>query len=215
MAQQHGVNMGLKFYLSNLNGNNIEAQRRSLATYPDAASAAYFIDALKKNEMRGKYWDLLVDRKELLRATTRTGDTIVVTAPLAKDEQDFRDVLKAMKTRGDTLISLEEGQSFRPLRATDVLRRWMASKKKSGKDNFQRSGAVASANKKKAETERKAKLVSKAMWENPSYSNAELEEISGLSINALKDQHRDKWGTRRQAFKRFYRRHRGTVHAET
>jgi hypothetical protein len=172
MAQQHGVNMGLKFYLSNLNGNNIEAQRRSLATYPDAASAAYFIDALKKNEMRGKYWDLLVDRKELLRATTRTGDTIVVTAlsPLAKDEQDFRDVLKA-------------------------------------KDNFQRSGAVASANKKKAETERKAKLVSKAMWENPSYSNAELEEISGLSINALKDQHRDKWGTRRQAFKRFYRRH--------
>lgn len=70
---------------------------------------------------------------------------------------------------------------------------------------WQKAGAKASASRKKAETAKLAKVITKEMYENPAYTNDALEEISGLSINTIKDFYRDKWGTRRAAIKRWKR----------
>jgi DNA invertase Pin-like site-specific DNA recombinase len=204
--------MGLKFYISNLNGNAVDGQITECESHANGRDAAFFVDQLRHRDMRGEYWKKLKDRGEMLRPSTRTEkDIIVVTAlsALAKDQKDFQNVLGQIKTKNAELVSLENGTKFDPFaNITLTIEVWKESKRDSLANSFQKRGARKSADKKKAESEGKAKIITREIWENPAYTNDMIEEMSGLAINTLKDLNRDKWGTRRAAIMRWKRNQR-------
>lgn len=152
-----------------------------------------FRDEIAKSDRRAKRVDVLVERHQLLRPSTRTGGTIYVAGLpcLAYDTDDFILVLKQSADKNLSIHVLDTGMIFKPCKSRSELNRakdiFAETKAKAKGFENGRLGGQTSAARKQAKAKAAAMAI-KDMWCLPSdrHSTGNLLATAGISINTAK-----------------------------
>ena len=196
--------MSQKVYRSNISPYWTRARQDALLP----KDGTPFEDEITKSERRSKNPDHLNERREMLRPTTRSGVKRIVVAALpclAYDSDDFIFVLKQAAQIEAEIHVCEPKIVFAPSKAYTALHRAArlfkdAKNKLKGFEGGTIGGQIM-GEKKKEISKGKSSSITKEMWGDPEITNAELCELSGLSINTLRRIF-EPWGTRFDAIKR-------------
>lgn len=188
--------MSLKAYQSNISPLWPQSRQDEMFMKHFEGAKAFFppifSDDITKGDRRAKRVEVLVERHQLFRPSTRTGGTIFVAALpcLAYDTDDFIFVLKQAADKSVSIHVLDTGMIFKPCksrvelnRAKDIFAETKAKAK--GFENGQLGGQTSAANKR-------AKLLAAAeiarpYWHLDEPSNIALSKMAGASVNSLKE----------------------------
>lgn len=190
--------MATYFYLSNISPMwPLELQERMLTEAVPTGTVILWRDALSPAERRRHKSQLLLDRKNMLRPTTRKSQLTIYVASLAVVAWTMPDMLvfltEAMK-RAATIRVLDTDLTIQPDAGPDVLQKATEAFARGRRSRLGMSagkvGGKISAERRSAAAKAKADTV-KPFWHLPSseHPTAALVKRSGVSLNTLKLHH--------------------------
>jgi len=188
--------MGPKVYKSNIfawwtSQRQDEALAKIVPGWPDADVRE---DELTARELRGNYWERLVERPTLFRPTTRSTPDIIYSASIAvwaKAEEDFRSELARLAVRGSTIVCFEGG-TWTPDKRNigKIVEAWKAARKQSRLEGAAKRGGQKTAEIKRAETAAKFAIIEERLKLPSSKENTTrklLDEVGIKSVNTIKN----------------------------
>ena len=200
-----------RVYISNISKLwPVERQREVLANAEGTAKLSVYEDKLTRRGLQARTPDLLEERADMLRPTSRkTGETIYVAslAVLAFGAADLVNVLAAAAARRATIEVVADSLTIPPNAPAavmaEVMAAWERAKRRALTEGGRLAGIRVAAERRRAKT---AAALDKVRddWGKPSseVSTAALIERSGLTYKALNEH----LGPRKKAQKKQLRR---------